>query len=184
MRLGLHNFARVYSGLGKTKVTLDFTNFENPINIFVGANGSGKSSIMRCLHPFAYNNAMGINDTKSKLIMDDRDGKKCIDILLDGKMYTIQHYYKRKKDKSLSIESYIQEDGVELNENGTVTMFKDVVEEKLGVTESYLVLLSVGNSMSSCVFNSFLSVPEYLFNLSTTLFNNAFIFLTLPDIFL
>lgn len=172
MRLELHNFARVYSGLSKTKVTLDFTNFENPINIFVGANGSGKSSIMRCLHPFAYNNAMGINDTKSKLIMDDRDGKKCIDILLDGKMYTIQHYYKRKKDKSLSIESYIQEDGVELNENGTVTMFKDVVEEKLGVTESYLVLLSVGNSMSS--FVDFTSADRK--NFATKIFTDLAIF--------
>lgn len=172
MRLELHNFARVYSGLGKTKVILDFTNFENPINIFVGANGSGKSSIMRCLHPFAYNNAMGISDTKSKLIMDGRDGKKCIDILLDGKLYTIQHYYKRKKDDSLSIESYIQEDGVELNENGTVTMFKDVVEYKLGVTESYLVLLSVGNSMSS--FVDFTSADRK--NFATKIFTDLAIF--------
>lgn len=172
MRLELHNFARVYSGLGKTQVTLDFSSFENPINIFVGANGSGKSSIMRCLHPFAYNNAMGISDTKSKLIMEGRDGKKCIDIALDGKLYTIQHYYKRKKDESLSIESYIQEDGEELNENGTVTMFKDIVEDKLGVTESYLVLLSVGNSMSS--FVDFTSADRK--NFATKIFTDLAIF--------
>lgn len=151
IRLELINFARVYSGLGKTNVVLELKDLVNPINIFAGHNGTGKSSIMRCLHPFAYNNAMGISDNKSKLIMDKKSGIKRVEITLDDNIYTIQHYYNRKKDDSLSVESYIQENGTDLNENGTVTMFKDIVKEKLGVTESYLTLLSIGNSMSGFV---------------------------------
>ena len=77
----LYNFARVLSGLGKTTVEIDLLNVDEHINMFVGENGSGKTSIMQCLHPFAFNSAIGDSTMNSDLIIEGKDGKKEIDIL-------------------------------------------------------------------------------------------------------
>ena len=76
LRLKLHNFARVLSGLGKTTVEINLLNVNEHINMFIGENGSGKTSIMRCLHPFAYNGSIGDNTSNPDLIIDGKDGKK------------------------------------------------------------------------------------------------------------
>lgn len=151
LRLKLQNFSRVLSGLGKTVVEIDLSNVEEHINMFIGENGSGKTSIMRCLHPFAYNGSIGDNTSNPDLIIDDKDGKKEIDILHDGKVYHIEHIYSRKKDGSIAVKSFISEDGIELNESGVGIGFKAIVEDKLGVNETFLTLLSVGNSIEGFV---------------------------------
>ena len=152
LELTLINFSRVFSGLGKTKITLDFVNVNEEINLFVGDNGTGKTSIMGCLHPFAYNNAVGDSTSNSDLIIEKKDGKKIIKILSDdNNIYEIEHIYSRKKDDSISVKSFIRENGIELNDSGTVTTFKTVVLEKLGIDQTYLTLLSIGNTVEGFV---------------------------------
>lgn len=152
LEITLINFARVFSGMGKTKITLDFRNVEEKINLFVGANGSGKTSILRCIHPFAYNTAMGDGSTNANLIISKKDGRKSIIIQADDKhVYHIQHVYTRTKDDNLTVKSYIAENNEELNDSGVTTTFKAIVKEKLGVDESYLTLLSMSNSIKGFV---------------------------------
>lgn len=151
IRLKLYNFARVLSGLGKTTVEIDLLNVEEHINMFVGENGSGKTSIMQCLHPFAFNSAIGDSTMNSDLIIEGKDGKKEIDILSDGNVYHIEHHYMRKKDGTISVKSFISLNNEELNESGTVVGFKAVVQDRLGVNETFLTLLSVGNSIQGFV---------------------------------
>lgn len=151
--MSLTNFARVYAGMGKTQLDVDFDgeNYSR-INLFIGDNGSGKTSTMRCIHPFAYNTAVGDDTTSNDFILEGKDGKKTIDILADdGKVYHIEHIYSRKKDGSLNVKSFISEDNEELNTSGTVTTFKTIVSEKLGIDEVYLSLLSIGNSVEGFV---------------------------------
>ncbi len=152
LELTLTNFARVYSGMGKTKITLDFRNTKEKINLFAGANGSGKTSTMRCLQPFAYNSAMGDNTSNSNLIIKGKDGEKTITILADnGKVYYIRHIYTRKKDDTISVKSFIKEDNEELNDSGTVSTFKTILLDKLGIDETYLTLLSMSNTIKGFV---------------------------------
>lgn len=151
LRVTLVNFARVFSGLDKTKITIDLTNVDEYVNIFVGLNGSGKSSIMSCFHPFAYNNAVGDTTSNSKLIMDGRDGKKIIDILCENIVYHIEHNYIRKKDDSIVVKSFISENNEELNESGLSSTFKSIIQEKLGIDDTFLTLLSVGNKVTGFV---------------------------------
>lgn len=151
LRVTLINFSRVFSGLGKTKITIDFTNTDQYINILVGENGSGKSSIMSCFHPFAFNNAIGDTTSNSKLIMDNKDGKKIIDILCDDTVYHIEHNYLRKKDGTISVKSFISENGEELNDSGLSSTFKTIIYDKIGIDETFLTLLSIGNKITGFV---------------------------------
>ena len=147
----LINFSRVYSGLGKTKVTIDLLNNNNQINLFVGGNGTGKSSIMSCFHPFAYNSATGDSTSNSDLIIEGKDGKKTVVITYGEDVYRIQHIYTRKKDGTISLKSYIMENNEELNDSGTVSTFKTIIYDKLGINEVFLTLLSIGNRVNGFV---------------------------------
>lgn len=149
--LELVNFSRVYSGIGKTRVFIDLLNSDNEINLFLGANGSGKSSIMGCFHPFAYNSAIGDNTSNSDLIIEGKDGKKEIVITYGEDVYRIQHIYTRKKDGTISVKSYIMKNNEELNDSGTVTTFKSIIYQELGINETFLTLLSIGNRVNGFV---------------------------------
>lgn len=149
--LELVNFSRVYSGIGKTRVFIDLLNSDNEINLFLGANGSGKSSIMGCFHPFAYNSAVGDNTSNSDLIIEGKDGKKEIVITYGEDVYRIQHIYTRKKDGTITVKSYIMKNNEELNDSGTVTTFKSIIYQELGINETFLTLLSIGNRVNGFV---------------------------------
>lgn len=151
LKVSLKNFSRIYSGLGKSYIDIDLRKLNNKIFLFVGENGSGKTSIMRTFHPFAYNNGTGDNTANADFIIEGKDGEKKISIEHNGKVYDITHIYSRKKDGSISVKSFIMENGVELNDSGTVKTFKDVVQDKLGLDEAFLGLLSLGNTIDGFV---------------------------------
>lgn len=143
----LTNFSRLYAGMGKSVVRIDFTKFDYQLFILIGDNGTGKTSLMSCFHPFAYNAGTTSNND---LIREGKNGSKLLHIGYQDKVYYIQHYYTRKKD-TLSLRSYISEDGVELNETGLVGSFHTIVEEKLGIHENFLTLLFLGDSVKGFV---------------------------------
>ena len=151
LELELDNFARVFTGLGKTNLLLDLRTLKNRIKLFVGANGTGKTSIMGCIHPYAFNNHTSDNRDNSDLIIPDMSGKKRILIQDGNDLFEIIHIYKRDSKGSISVKSYISQNMKELNENGNVGSFKAIVEEKLGITEQYLILLSLGNSIDGFI---------------------------------
>lgn len=146
----LENFRRISSGTKKKNITIDFRELENSINLIIGPNGSGKTSIMRCLHPFAFNGSIGDNSVNSDLICDGCDGKKIVQISYGDDIYYIEHFYTRKKD-NLTVKSFIKKNGVELNENGTSNSFKSVVYDELGINETFLSILSIGNRVEGFV---------------------------------
>lgn len=145
------NFSRIYSGLGKTTLEIDFSDLKNKIYLFVGENGSGKTSIMRSLHPFAYNNGLGDTTANSDFIIEGKDGKKVIIIANRDNIYEISHIYSRKKDGHLEVKSFIRENEIELNDSGTVRTFEQIVLNKLGLDKSFLGLLSLGNTVDGFV---------------------------------
>lgn len=174
----LTNFARITTGMGQTTVTVDFSNYPYKTFLLVGDNGSGKTSFMRCLHPFAYNGGSGDDSSNATLITKGKTGEKRIRIGYHDHVYDIFHLYEWKKD-TLSVKSYIQEDGMELNDSGAVTSFKLMVKEKLGLDESFLGLLSLGNSIAGFVEQSSTERKKYAvkifqeLNVFNTYYKNA-----------
>ena len=53
LKLILENFTNIKTAMSARKVTIDFTSAKNPICLLIGPNGSGKTTILSLLHPFA-----------------------------------------------------------------------------------------------------------------------------------
>lgn len=147
----LKGFSRVVTGLEVPEITIHFDELENEFFLFIGKNGTGKTSILHAIHPFAYNNAIGDSVANSEFIVSGEDGEKEIWYDIDGSLYEIRHMYLRKNDDSITLKSFIKKDGEELNPSGSVGIFEDIIEQVFELDKTYLGLLSLGNTISGFV---------------------------------
>ena len=145
-KLILKNFASIQSAMDTNAFSLDLTNTTNKICLLIGKNGSGKTSVLSMLTPFA---EVGNLDARKDqpLILAKKEGYKEIHIKDNDNLYVIKHYYTPHEGKSHSIKSYIEKNGVELNVNGNVTSFKEIVKEELQIETEYLKLIRLGSNV-------------------------------------
>lgn len=151
LRLKLVNFIHIYSGMGKREIELDISNSKNKINIFIGKMGSGKTAILGHLQPFS---SYGTLDTRNQIdpIISGENGIKEIDYDINGTIINIQHHYTWNKNSNThNVKSYIQKDGKELNENGNVKSFKDLIEIEFGIEQNFLRLLRLGPNVANLI---------------------------------
>lgn len=147
-RIILRNYIGIYVGMGLYELEVDFNKDlngntikkKNNIITLVGSNGSGKSTLLSALHPFS-----GTQDARSKIIIDGEEGYKELEISHEKNSYIIQHYYKK------AIKSFIQKNGKELNENGNVTSFKEIIKNELDIDESYFKIGLIGSNVANFV---------------------------------
>lgn len=149
--LYLEGFAKIHTGMHIDRLFLDFEHMPNQTYLFVGDSGSGKSSTLKSIHPFAFNTSTGEETSNSDLIMSGRNGRKIIAYILNDKEIVCKHLYLRKNDGSIQVKSYFSIDGEELNPSGLVTTFKELVSQYFFIDESFLTLLALGNSVRSMV---------------------------------
>lgn len=143
--LCLKNFASINTAMMKKKIEIDFTKCKNKVILLVGINGSGKTSIISNLHPFAYPGSMDVRNNE-ELILDKQDGYKEIHIQDDDNLFIIMHYYLYNKNGRIT-KSFIKKNGIELNSNGNVNSFKEIVELELGIEPDYLKLIRLGSNV-------------------------------------
>lgn len=165
-RLKLVNFIGIFVGMGKTEIEINFNkNYKgDPIKpskfvLLFGANGSGKTTILSQLHPFKDS-----FDSRKSLIIDGEEGIKEIDYDKDGVKYTIQHYYRKS-----STDSYIQKDGVELNPNGGVRTFIDIVRRELEITPDYFKIGRIGSNVKTFADQTTSERKKYIANIAPSI---------------
>lgn len=139
-RIKLENFAGVYQGSGKTEIEILFPDNKKLITMFNGRNGSGKTCIMSQLHP--YKDSF---DERRNLIIDDCTGRKEIDIANGNDIFKITHTYCKKA------QSFIKKNGVELNENGGVRTFNDIITTEFGLTPDYFKIGKIGSNTTNFI---------------------------------
>ena len=149
-KLILKNFASIKNAMNSNKITIDFTKCKNNICLFIGDNGSGKTSILSQLQPFANLGNLDIRN-EQPLILKDKEGYKEIHIRKKDIVYVIKHYYTPKKEGNHSVKSYISKNGEELNPNGNVTSFKEYVKLELHIEPDYLKLIRLGSNVKSLI---------------------------------
>lgn len=143
--LKLTNFINIVTAFNTETIEIDFSKSNNNVVLLTGPNGSGKTSILSCLHPFPTNGNMDVR-SDNPIIVPRENGYKEIHISDGDDLYVIQHFYTKNGDKHI-IKSYIQKNGVELNENGNVTSFKEIVEKELGLEQDYMKLTRLGSNV-------------------------------------
>lgn len=147
--LKLTNFINIATAFNTETIEIDFSKSNNNVVLLTGPNGSGKTSILSCLHPFPTNGNMDVR-SDNPIIVPRENGYKEIHISDGDDLYVIQHFYTRNGDKHI-IKSYIQKNGVELNENGNVTSFKEIVEKELGLEQDYMKLTRLGSNVTNFI---------------------------------
>ena len=161
-RIKLVNFIGIKVGTGLDEIEINFDKSDDLFIQLVGDNGSGKSTIMSQLHPYKE----AFDNYRKTLIVDGLDGRKEIDFKVDGHLYEITHTYTK------SAQSFIKKDGKELNENGGVRTFEDIVSKELGVTKEYFQIGKIGSNTKNFVdlaaterknyIGSFLNIEEII----------------------
>lgn len=154
------NFIALETGLNKRKVFIDLSECNNQIIVFVGPIGSGKTTILSHLIPYAQ---VGTLDERNSdpIIIPEENGRKEIVYDVDGVIYKIVHKYTWTKDHH-STKSFIERDGVELNPNGNQSSFKEIVEEELGFNADFTRLLRLGPNVANVMDLSTIERKEYI----------------------
>lgn len=144
-KLILENFAAIYSGMKTNRIEIDLLDAPNAITLLLGPNGSGKTAIESTMHPFAYAGSMDIRNSLD-IILEGEDGYKEIHIWKEDVCYIVKHFYKETKT-GRSVKSFIMRDTDELNPNGNVSSFKEIVNCELGLYEDFMRLIRLGSNV-------------------------------------
>lgn len=143
------NFAPIYVAMKKKIIEIDFSKSKNRIILLVGANGSGKTAILSLLHPFAYAGNMDVRSS-SKIILDDCDGYKELHLEDGDNIYVIKHFYQNTKN-GIRVKSYLKKNDIELNPNGNVTSFTELIMTELSLEPEFMKLIRLGSNVTNLI---------------------------------
>ena len=137
----LSNYIGIYNGMGLYDIHIDMTKCKNRITIIRGDNGSGKSTISKAMNLFP--------DSNDSFI-PGMDARKEI-VLVDGEtLYKLVfvHNVKSNGDRDVT-KAYITKtfngQAIELNENGNVSSYKDILYTELGMDANFSALSQLSN---------------------------------------
>ena len=121
-----------YTGLGLTKLEIDFTKCKHNIVLISGMNGCGKSTLM---------NSLSVFPDDSSSFVEFLDGKKILRLMSDNDIYDINiTSLSDGKGGRKGTKAFIQKNGVELNENGNVTSYKEIIFSEFELDSNYISL--------------------------------------------
>lgn len=150
----LKNFIGIYAGTGKSEIEIDFKNGSNKIALLLGSNGSGKSTLLSTLHPFRET-----FDSRKSFVFKDKDAYKEVRLLNNNDEYTIKHFYGKSSNKN---KSYIEKNGDELNENGNISSFNEILEKEFNLTKDYFTISKIGSNVSGFIGLSTANRKDYI----------------------
>lgn len=137
----LSNYIGVYNGMGLYEIHIDMTKCKNRITIIRGDNGSGKSTLSK---------AMTLFPDPSDSFIPGLPARKEI-VLVDGETFyklSFVHGVKPNGERETTkayITKTFQDQAVELNENGNVTSYKDILYNELGLDANFSALSQLSN---------------------------------------
>ena len=127
----------LYINSMQTDVFIDFTKCKHRIIYLVGPNGSGKSTLMSVLQPLPDAPSMYINRREGqKELIYDNNGT-IYDILI---RYPVYANGERATTKAFIKEINPGSEPVELNANGTVGSFKEIVYSRFNLDPNFIAL--------------------------------------------
>lgn len=132
--IGLHR------GCNLKEIDIDFTKCRNNIVLIIGGNGSGKSSLLNALNPYPDNTSNYIpkEECFKELVYSLNNTIYKITII-----YPINKYGERTTTKAYITKSVDGESPIELNPNGNVSSYKDILLTEFNLDPNFLTLTSL-----------------------------------------
>ena len=137
----LSNYIGIYNGMGLYDIHVDMSKCRNRITIIRGDNGSGKSTLSK---------AMSLFPDPNDAFIPGLAARKEI-VLVDGETFyklVFVHGVKSNGDREVT-KAYITKtfrgNIVELNENGNVSSYKDILYSELGLDANFAALSQLSN---------------------------------------
>ena len=137
----LKNYVGIYAGMGLHEIDIDFSKCAHKICIIRGDNGSGKSTILKALSP--------INDSSKDYLEGYEAVKEIVYGLDDGSVLDILYTSPWKGDKrgntNLHVTLTNSKGTIDLNPNGNLGEGKDIICDKLGIDDDFLLLAQLSS---------------------------------------
>lgn len=137
----LSNYIGIYNGMGLYDISIDMTRCRNRITIIRGDNGSGKSTLSK---------AMGLFPDPNDAFIPGMPARKEIVLANGATFYKLSfiHGIKTNGDRETT-KAYITktfgESSAELNPNGNVSSYKDILYAELGLDANFAALSQLSN---------------------------------------
>lgn len=126
------------NGMGLDKVEIDFSKSINKICLLRGANGVGKSTLMDALSPFP---------DPSTSYVPNQDAEKILILENQGDEYYIKISSPSDgKGGRKTTKATIMKNGLELNENGNISTYKDIIFSEFDLDSNYGSLTKLSSS--------------------------------------
>ena len=134
--LELDNYIGIYNGMGLYNIKIDFLKSKHRICVIKGTNGSGKTTIQSALSLFPDGN---------ESFIPDKPARKIVRVMKDSTLYEIKFYHDiRPSGGRIPTKAFISKrvDGneIELNPNGNVTSYKDILYEEFKLDSNFFAL--------------------------------------------
>ncbi len=135
-KIKMIGYIGIYNGLGLYELSIDLTKGIHKTILIKGMNGSGKSTLMKALSP--------LPDDNSSFIPKQQAEKELIirDFYITYQINFI-HPVKNNGDRDTTkayIKKCIGSDMVELNANGNITSFKDILYSEFNLDPNFIAL--------------------------------------------
>ena len=137
----LSNYIGIYNGMGLYEIHIDFTRCRNRVTVIRGDNGSGKSTLMKALSLFPDPNDAFIPNMPAKKEIVLVDGQTFYKITF---VHDIKNNGERETTKAYIVKTFGPEI-VELNPNGNVSSFKEILYSELGLDSNFVALSQLSN---------------------------------------
>ena len=121
-----------YNGLGITKLEIDFTKSKYGITVISGPNGTGKTTLL---------NALTVMPDNNNNFVPSMEASKTLRIFDSGNIYDIfiVHPIDGNNNRSTT-KATISKNGLELNPNGNISSYKEVIFSEFDLDSNFLAL--------------------------------------------
>lgn len=137
----LSNYIGIYNGMGLYDIHIDLSKCQNRIVIIRGDNGSGKSTLSKAMSLFPDPNDSFIPGFPARKEIILTDGPTMYKLVF---IHGIKQNGERDTTKAYITKTF-NNTAVELNENGNVSSYKEILYSELGLDSNFAALSQLSN---------------------------------------
>ncbi|MGL5750101.1 MAG: hypothetical protein ACRCXT_06210, partial [Paraclostridium sp.] len=136
----LKNYIGIYNGLKLEEIYIDFSKSKYKTVVIIGDNGSGKSTLFSAMHPLPDGNDKFISNQPAEKNIVISDDNIVYDILIKHPIKETKNGIARDTTKAYISKYNIDGTVEQLNPNGNVGSFKDVLFNELALDPNFVTL--------------------------------------------